>query len=57
MVIVLLVAVMLQFIIGVMTLLYVVPIGLGSLHQAGACVVVLAVVVLLYRTRNQTETL
>lgn len=51
MVVVLLTVVLLQFFIGVMTLLYVVPIGLGSLHQAGACVVVLALVVLFYRTR------
>lgn len=48
---ILLAAVLLQFFIGVMTLIYVVPIGLGSIHQAGACVVVLAAVVLLYRTR------
>lgn len=52
---VLLATVLLQFFIGVMTLLYVVPIGLGSLHQAGACVVVLALVVLLYRTRAEAS--
>ncbi|MFT7245060.1 MAG: cytochrome c oxidase assembly protein subunit 15 [Candidatus Azotimanducaceae bacterium] len=55
MVLALLAAVLLQFWLGVMTLLYVVPIGLGSLHQAGACVVVLAVVILLYRTRTEAS--
>jgi cytochrome c oxidase assembly protein subunit 15 len=41
-----------QFILGVLTLIYVVPVSLGSIHQAGACIVVLATVVLIYRTRQ-----
>ena len=41
-----------QFILGVLTLLYVVPVSLGSIHQAGACVVVLCLVVLQFRTRG-----
>jgi len=53
MVIALVTTVLLQFCIGVLTLLHVVPVGLASIHQAGACVVVLAVVVLLYRTQTE----
>jgi cytochrome c oxidase assembly protein subunit 15 len=33
-----------QFILGVTTLLYVVPISLASLHQAGACLLLLSVI-------------
>jgi cytochrome c oxidase assembly protein subunit 15 len=40
-----------QFLLGILTLIYVVPVSLGSIHQAGACVVVLALMVLFYRTR------
>lgn len=42
-------AVVVQFALGVLTLVYVVPLSLGSIHQAGACVVVLCLVVLHYR--------
>jgi len=52
---VLLVVVILQFVIGVMTLIYVIPIGLASTHQAGACIVVLAIVVLLHRTAGSEK--
>tara|TARA_R110002111_G_scaffold61851_1_gene102895 strand:- start:306 stop:1358 length:1053 start_codon:yes stop_codon:yes gene_type:complete len=41
-------AVVCQFLLGVLTLIHVVPIGLASVHQAGACIVVLAIVVLLH---------
>jgi cytochrome c oxidase assembly protein subunit 15 len=37
----LLVMVMVQFALGVFTLLYMVPVALGSLHQMGACVLLL----------------
>ena len=50
---VLLVAVIAQFLLGVMTLLHVVPIGLASLHQAGACVLVVATIVMLYSTKAE----
>ena len=43
-------AVIAQFLLGVFTLIYVVPISLGSIHQAGACVVVLCLVTLQYRS-------
>ncbi len=46
-------AVVAQFLLGVFTLIYVVPISLGSIHQAGACVVVLCLVVLRYRVLAQ----
>lgn len=42
-------AVVAQFILGVLTLIHVVPVSLGSIHQAGACVVVFCLVVLRYR--------
>jgi cytochrome c oxidase assembly protein subunit 15 len=44
----LLLAVLAQFLLGVFTLLNVVPIGLASLHQAGACIVLIVMVYLLY---------
>ena len=37
-----------QFCLGVFTLLNVVPIGLASLHQAGACIVLVVMVYLVY---------
>jgi cytochrome c oxidase assembly protein subunit 15 len=40
----LLVMVMVQFALGVFTLLYMVPVALGSLHQMGACVLLLLAV-------------
>lgn len=52
---VLLLVVILQFVIGVMTLIYVIPIGLASFHQAGACIVVLTIVVLLHRTAGSKK--
>lgn len=52
---VLLVVVIMQFVIGVMTLIFVVPIGLASTHQAGACIVVLTIVVLLHRTAGSEK--
>jgi cytochrome c oxidase assembly protein subunit 15 len=39
-----------QYVIGVLTLVRVVPIGLASLHQGFACMVILALVYLLYVT-------
>ena len=42
----------LQFVLGVATLLAYVPVGLASLHQAGAAVVMLAMVYLLYISRS-----
>jgi heme A synthase len=38
-----------------MTLIYVIPIGLASFHQAGACIVVLTIVVLLHRTAGSKK--
>jgi heme a synthase len=43
-------AIMIQFTLGVLTLVHVVPIGLASLHQAWACVMLLSIVHLLYIT-------
>jgi len=43
--------VLLQFILGVITLLYAVPVALGLLHQLGAVLLLSALVVLLQRTR------
>ena len=37
-----------QFGIGVLTLIHVIPLGLASLHQAWACVVLLSTVYLIY---------
>ena len=45
---VLLAAVLIQFMMGVLTLIKVVPLGLASAHQGGACVVLLATVHVLY---------
>ncbi|MBV1878670.1 MAG: COX15/CtaA family protein [Pseudomonadales bacterium] len=42
-----------QFLLGVLTLLYVVPIGLASLHQAGACVVLVVMVALNYTVQKK----
>ena len=44
----LLIALAIQFLLGVMTLLFYVPISLASLHQAGAVMVMLVLVYLLY---------
>lgn len=41
-----------QFIIGVLTLVYIVPIGLATLHQAVACVLLLAAIHLVYVARG-----
>jgi len=41
-------ATLVQFGIGVLTLIYVIPLGLASLHQAWACVVLLSTVYLIY---------
>ena len=49
---ILLAAILGQFLLGILTLIYVVPVSLGSIHQAGACIVVLAVVAMFYRTRT-----
>ncbi len=45
--------ILIQFGIGVLTLLHVVPVGLGSLHQGWACIVLLAMVHQLYITRPE----
>jgi cytochrome c oxidase assembly protein subunit 15 len=45
-------AVIAQFLLGVLTLIYVVPVSLGSIHQAGACVVVICLVMLRYRATS-----
>lgn len=37
-----------QFLLGVLTLINIVPIGLASLHQAGACIVLIVMVWLVY---------
>ena len=44
----LLILLAIQFLLGVMTLLFYVPISLASLHQAGAVIVMLVLVYLLY---------
>ncbi len=44
----------LQFLVGVLTLLYVVPIGLGVLHQAGAAIVLTCAVFALLELRLPT---
>ena len=46
----LLAAMMLQFMMGVLTLVKVVPLGLASAHQGGACIVLLACVHVLFLT-------
>ncbi|MFT7688607.1 MAG: cytochrome c oxidase assembly protein subunit 15 [Candidatus Azotimanducaceae bacterium] len=47
----LLFVVLAQFIIGVLTLVKVVPVGLGSIHQAGACIVLVSILCLVYFSR------
>ena len=42
-----------QFLIGVATLMMRVPVGLGSLHQAVACLMVLSLLYLVYITREE----
>ena len=37
-----------QFLLGVLTLINIIPIGLASLHQAGACIVLIVMVWLVY---------
>ena len=55
-VLVLLVVSGIQFLLGVITLLYAVPTFLGSLHQAVACLMVLALTYLIYVARpNQAQ--
>ena len=44
----LMIAVLGQFLLGVLTLINIVPIGLASLHQAGACIVLIVMVWLVY---------
>lgn len=41
-----------QFLVGIATLLMRVPVGLGSLHQAVACIMLLALVYIVYITRH-----
>lgn len=45
--------ILIQYAIGVLTLIHVVPVGLGSLHQGWACMVLLALVYQLFITRPQ----
>jgi cytochrome c oxidase assembly protein subunit 15 len=45
-------ATLIQFGIGVLTLIHVIPLGLASLHQAWACVVLLSTVYLIYVVRG-----
>ena len=40
-----------QFFLGVLTLVKVIPIGLASFHQAGACVVLISILCLVYFSR------
>lgn len=44
-----------QFLLGVFTLLFVVPVWLGVLHQFGAIVLLTVLVYMLYRARQETE--
>ncbi|MFT6631144.1 MAG: cytochrome c oxidase assembly protein subunit 15 [Bacteriovoracaceae bacterium] len=44
-----------QFVIGVMTILYVVPITLASLHQIGACILVLLMVRALFYSFTESN--
>lgn len=44
-----------QFTLGVLTLLHAVPVGLGSLHQAVAVLMVLALVFILYRVTGDSR--
>ncbi|MFT5209015.1 MAG: cytochrome c oxidase assembly protein subunit 15 [Flavobacterium sp.] len=41
-----------QFILGVLTLIHIVPIGLASFHQAGACFVLISLLCLIYFSRS-----
>lgn len=45
---VLLSVVLVQFVLGIVTLIYAVPISLASLHQAGACLLLLATVYVIF---------
>ena len=47
----LLLAILAQFLLGVVTLINVVPISLASIHQAGACIVLVMTIFLLYVTQ------
>lgn len=49
------IAVLVQFTLGVLTLINIVPIGLASLHQAWACVLLLTLVYLLYVSTSRTR--
>lgn len=51
----LVVAALAQVAIGILTLVYVVPVGLGALHQAGALVVLTAALWLAFRLRYPAE--
>lgn len=53
---VMLVVTLLQFLLGVLTLVFEVPLPLASLHQAGACVLVLALTNLVHASSPLTET-
>jgi cytochrome c oxidase assembly protein subunit 15 len=49
-------ATLVQFGIGVLTLIHVIPLGLASLHQAWACVVLLSTVYLIYVVQHPRKT-
>lgn len=49
---ILVLSVLAQFTLGVFTLLHVVPLGLASLHQAGACIVLIVLVCILYLSQT-----
>jgi len=50
-------ATLVQFGLGVFTLIYVIPIELASLHQAWACVLLLSVVYLVYIVRAPSDSM
>jgi heme a synthase len=50
-------ATLVQFGLGVFTLIHIVPIGLASLHQAWACVLLLSAVYLVYVVRKPIESI
>ena len=50
-VMILLAVTLVQFVLGVITLIYRVPVALGSLHQAVACLMILALVYVVYLSR------
>jgi len=52
---VLLVLVLIQFLLGVLTLIYAVPITLGVLHQFGAVLVLLSLIYLCFMTKTYEE--